>query len=68
MRIASFRFRDYNDRRRAADLIYSNCNGSSAYDTTDYSDYYWIHILESCDNVERARKICSAQNGELADY
>lgn len=68
MRVASFRFRDYYDRRRAVDAIYSNCNGYNAYEESDYGGYYWIHILESCDNVQRARQICLGQNGELADY
>jgi len=64
--IACYCFRDYDDRSRAMDKIYSECGGSNAYSTTSgYSDYsYGLYITDECTNAGLAAKICEA-NGAV---
>jgi len=68
MRIATFSFASYEQRGKAANDIYSNCNGYSAYEEGHYNDHYILHILEECNDVQRAMKICIANQGRQIDY
>gem|GEM_PF-2784064 len=63
--IAEYRFRDYDDRTRAKDKIYSECGGSSSYsDTSGNSDSpYGLYITDECTNAGLAAKIAEANGG-----
>jgi NAD-dependent dihydropyrimidine dehydrogenase PreA subunit len=68
MRLSTFSFPSYEDREKAANAIYYNCNGYSAYETGSYDGHYILHILEECNDVQKAVKICMANLGARIDY
>jgi hypothetical protein len=67
MEVISLKFRDNHDLLRAVEAIREKCRVSTATETTDFDDY-WIHLPDSCGNIEQITTICSLRNGEAANY
>lgn len=61
--LSTFFFEDYDDREKAAGLIYDNCGGRDAYVTGSCGDRYYIDIYSDCTNVPLAVQYCQANCG-----
>jgi hypothetical protein len=74
MRVAYYVFpnensdKSYEARNLAADKIWSNCGGGSAYETTSESEGYALYILSDCTDVERAVQYCEGQGGKRRNF
>lgn len=68
MKISTWKFRTYEDREKAADMIYDNCGGSDAYEKDYYDGDYIIHILSDCTDVANAVKFCLGHEGVRIDW
>lgn len=68
MKISTWSFPDYEDREKAADLIYYNCGGYKAYEKGHYDGHYILHILSECEDVTLATKHCQCNMGRKIDW
>ena len=68
MKLATFSFDSYEQRGKASNDIYYNCNGYNAYEEGFYDGHYILHILEECNDVQKAMKICIANQGKQINY
>jgi hypothetical protein len=60
-------FKDNHDRLRAVEAIREKCRVNIACETTDF-DGFWIHLSDTCGNMEQITAVCSFRNGVAADY
>jgi hypothetical protein len=68
MKVATYSFSSYDDRKQAANDIYYKCNGYAAYEEDYYNGNYIIHILRECNDVDLAMKICIANGGNKISW
>jgi hypothetical protein len=65
VKIAEYKFTDYEEWTSAKNRLYSECGGSSYvnWDCPSYSDPWYIYIYDECRDAALAGKICRVHGG-----
>lgn len=66
MRRVKFKFPSYEDREKAANQLYYQCGGYSAYETNGCS-YEEIYLLSTITDLAAGMQICVANGGVRID-
>lgn len=68
-KIAEYKFTDYDKWKSAQNYMYeafgSSCYSDACWETSSYSDGYYISILDNCSNAGKAATICTGHDGKI---